>query len=116
MTTKAQEYLTSITPDRSQGADKEVVELHKAVHVRVGVLLVPQHDVRANAQPSGLFRPTVGGFHDARAATGHNGVPCLGQASSQLACQRVEPVVLGKPRGAKNRDARHGDFEELEPL
>ena len=60
--------------DEVELAHREVVELEAEIgrDVRVGLLLVRQIDVEADALGAGFERAAVGGFHDAGAAAGHD--------------------------------------------
>src|SRR5690606_4361053 len=52
--------------------NEEIVAVDPGVQVRVRVLLHGQFDVAANRPAAEVARTSIGGFHQARTATGHD--------------------------------------------
>ncbi len=95
-------------------ADEKVAELNEAVEVGVGLLLEGELDVAADGDTFGIAGTTVGGFHDARAATGHDGELSFGEGFAGVAGELVVLVVFVESGRAKHCDARADKMELAE--
>ena len=75
------------------------------------MLLEGQLDVDADGTAAGFVRAAVAGFHDPRAAAGHDGEADLGDGGTHLAGHLV---VGGAGLGAGGAEDRHGRADEVE--
>ena len=101
--------------DEHDLADEEMVELHEVIDIGIGLLLVGQIDVAADAHPAGLFGPAIGGLHDAGSAAGNDSVARLRQPPAHLPRKLVVPAGLIEPGRAEHRHRRLRDLQRLEP-
>lgn len=90
--------------DQHDFADEEVAEEDHAVEVGVGVLLVGEDDVAADGVASGFFAASVGGFHDAWSAAGHDVVTGAGDGSTDFTGKLIVGMFLGEAGGAEDGD------------
>src|SRR5690606_18436804 len=85
--------------------DKKMPNLYPLIKVGVRQLLSGQLNVAAYGTPSGLFCPTVGCLHKARATAGHYRKAELGKFPCRFSCKLIIGMAFHKTGRAKNGDA-----------
>ncbi len=71
-------------------------------------------DRRGDRATTGLLGAPVRGFHDSRAAAGHDRESSLRDESGSLACQLVVRIFFGEASRAEDRDAGAGKVKSAE--
>ena len=87
-------------------ASEKVVEIHRDIGVRIAALFEGQFDIQAHGFPASLGRALVGGFHDAGAAAGDDGIIVFRQTPGEIDCGFVIFIAWLGACGAKHSDRR----------
>src|SRR5690554_723842 len=91
--------------DQHDLSHEEIAKVQGGIEVGILALLKGQPDPTAHRFAADVLGPAVGGFHDARAATGHDGQPKFSNLGGRIAGELIIAMVFVKARGAKNSDA-----------
>ena len=75
---------------------EEVAESDDLIDVGIGILLVGENDVAADAAAAGFLCAAVGGFHDAGPAAGQHRKPRVGQPRADLAGHAAMPGLTAR--------------------
>jgi len=84
--------------DEERLPNEEVANIDPLIQVGVVLLLHGQHDIAAHRAAPHITSPPIGGFHQPRPTSGHDGEAQFGDLSGELPRCSIIGIGLGEPR------------------
>jgi hypothetical protein len=100
--------------DEHDFAHEKVAEVDEFIEVWIWLLLHGEFDIAADGSSADVLCAAVGGFHDARSASGHDGEADFGKLSAHLTGKFVMRAGFVEARGAEDGHARPDEVQPAE--